>query len=123
MGGLPSDLLDAADRQSRVALEAGGLRPIETRLHRVEMGELPADVRVLVRPATASDPLLDRAPRDENPFLPYDERAEVAEISSTHVCLLNRFPVFANHLLVVTRAFEPQASLLTRAKSAFDGEG
>ena len=39
----------------------------------------------------------------------------VAELSDTHVCLLNRYPVIEDHLLVVTRAFEDQSSLLTRA--------
>ena len=114
MGGLSSDLLDAAGRQSRLAFAAGELRPIDTRLHRIETGELPADVRVFIGPVGASESLPGRESKKDNPFSPYDERVKVSEVSPTHVCLLNKFPVFSNHVLVVTRAFEPQASLLTR---------
>lgn len=113
MGGLPRDLVGAATKQSRVALSAGELMPIETCLHRVETGELEADVRVLVKAAASSEAFLGRATRS-NPFLLRDGKVTVAEISPTHVCLLNKFPIFSNHLLVVTRAFEPQESLLTR---------
>ncbi len=43
-----------------------------------------------------------------NPFLPYDPRMEVARVSSTHVCLLNKFPVIQDHLLLVTSTYESQ---------------
>ncbi len=48
-----------------------------------------------------------------NPFLPYDEDMLVADISETHVGLLNKFNVVDYHLLIVTRSFEEQESLLT----------
>lgn len=47
-----------------------------------------------------------------NPFLPHDPRMEVARISPTHVCLLNKFPVIADHLLIVTRVYESQDRVL-----------
>jgi ATP adenylyltransferase len=47
-----------------------------------------------------------------NPFLPYDPELFVADLSERHVCLLNRFPVIDGHLLIVTRAFEDQATPL-----------
>ncbi len=50
-----------------------------------------------------------------NPFLPYDEALFVADISDTHVALLNKFNVVDHHLLIVTRAFEDQRTLLTQA--------
>jgi ATP adenylyltransferase len=49
-----------------------------------------------------------------NPFLPYDPRLFVADVSDRHVALLNKFPVVGHHLLVVTREFEEQESRLTR---------
>ena len=49
-----------------------------------------------------------------NPFLPYDEDLFVTDISATHLCLLNRFSLVDHHLLIVTRRFESQQSLLTR---------
>ncbi len=48
-----------------------------------------------------------------NPFLPYDRDLFVAEISDTHVALLNKFNVVENHLLIITRHFEEQETLLT----------
>jgi ATP adenylyltransferase len=37
----------------------------------------------------------------------------VADVTDTHVCLLNKFNVMEHHLLIVTREFEHQESLLT----------
>lgn len=48
-----------------------------------------------------------------NPFLPYEDELFVADISDTHVCLLNKFNVVAHHLLIVTREFEDQEKRLT----------
>lgn len=48
-----------------------------------------------------------------DPFLPYDRDLFVVDISDTHVCLLNKFNVVENHLLIITRAFEEQEALLT----------
>jgi len=48
-----------------------------------------------------------------NPFLPYEQALFVADVSKTHVAILNKFNVVDNHLLIVTREFEQQRSLLT----------
>jgi len=48
-----------------------------------------------------------------NPFLPFDKNMFVADISETHVALLNKFNVVEHHLLIVTRHFEDQENLLT----------
>jgi ATP adenylyltransferase len=53
------------------------------------------------------------ANRNQNPFLPYDQDLFVADISDTHVCLLNKFNVLDYHMLMVTRSFQKQESLLT----------
>lgn len=50
---------------------------------------------------------------DGSPFLPYDTALFVTDLSETHVCLLNKFNVMEEHLLIVTRAFEEQEMLLT----------
>lgn len=59
--------------------------------------------------------LLNPAPaaRDFNPFLPYEQDLFVADLSPSHVALLNKFPLFEHHILMVTRAFEEQLSELT----------
>lgn len=48
-----------------------------------------------------------------NPFLPYEEELFVSDVSQTHVAILNKFNVVDNHLLIVTRHFEDQETLLT----------
>ncbi len=48
-----------------------------------------------------------------NPFLPYEQDLFVANLSATHVAILNKFPLFERHILMVTRVFEEQLSLLT----------
>ena len=53
------------------------------------------------------------SPENANPFLPYDEDLFVADVSDTHVALLNKFNVVEHHLLVVTRQFEDQQSALS----------
>ena len=42
----------------------------------------------------------------------------VADVSDTHVVLLNKFPVLRGHLVIATRAFEPQESPLGEADFA-----
>src|ERR1035437_6529600 len=54
-------------------------------------------------------------PANSNPFLPYEQDLYVANFSPTHVALLNKFPLFEKHLLMVTRTFEEQLSSLTVA--------
>lgn len=99
------------DRESH-ALATGALRPIPTRLETVEELGIQFGVRVRERPAGQ-----ERAPEQgtrtaANPFLFPDPDLLVAELSPTHRCLLNKFPVVEHHLLAVTRTFEEQDSLL-----------
>jgi ATP adenylyltransferase len=48
-----------------------------------------------------------------NPFLPYDKALFVSDVSETHLALLNKYNVVEHHLLIVTRHFEDQDTLLT----------
>jgi ATP adenylyltransferase len=48
-----------------------------------------------------------------NPFIPYDKDLFVSDINETHLALLNKFNVVKNHLLIITRHFEDQETLLT----------
>lgn len=47
-----------------------------------------------------------------NPFLPPDPDLVVCGVPPDHLCVLNKFNVLDQHLLIVTRAFEPQQALL-----------
>ena len=113
----PGRLWPAIVQQTAHALRAGALCPIDTVQSTIEDG----GVRFLVR-QVSSVARKDKARRagsaGGNPFLPYDPELFVADISETHVALLNKFNVIDHHLLVITRRFEAQESLLTVADFA-----
>jgi ATP adenylyltransferase len=121
MTDLDGTLYERIARCSRLALESGALKSIETEQEFVEDG----GVRFLVRAVSSlarKDELRERelvggeiGAALPNPFLPYEEELFVADVSATHVALLNKFNVIEHHLLIVTRAFEDQRRLLTRA--------
>lgn len=138
----PGTLWPAILRQTEHALRCGALRPIET----FQAGIDDGGVRFLVRQVSS----LARKDRDRDqsqarqkdnavpgnqagtdPFLPYDPDLFVADISETHLALLNKFNVLDHHLLIVTRRFEPQDALLNLADfeallacmAEFDGLG
>ncbi|MBI4699862.1 MAG: phosphorylase [Deltaproteobacteria bacterium] len=101
----------ALERAAR-ALRCGALRPIPTEQERVAQG----GVRFVVRMAPSLRGKAAAAGQGRaDPFSPYDPDLFVADLSSTHVCLLNKYNVIENHLLVVTRAFEEQLAPLARA--------
>jgi ATP adenylyltransferase len=53
------------------------------------------------------------AGKPANPFLPPEPDLTVAQVSDTHIAVLNKFNVVDKHLLLVTRAFEDQERLLS----------
>ncbi|WP_043420524.1 ATP adenylyltransferase family protein [Cupriavidus basilensis] len=139
---LPGTLWPAVLRQTQRALRSGALRPIETSQAGIDDG----GVRFLVRQVSS----LARKDRDRDqrnagrkdnavpgnqagadPFLPHDPDLFVADVSETHIALLNKFNVLDHHLLIVTRRFEPQDALLNLADfeallacmAEFDGLG
>ncbi len=101
------------------ALACGALQPIATRQTAVEDGGVRFLVRIvdsLARKEGLRRHLADAgsiAPAD--PFLPPDPQLQVGILSDTHVAVLNKFNVLPCHLLLVTRRFEPQETLLNSA--------
>ncbi len=101
--------------KSACALASGALFPIPTDYEFIEDEGMLFFVRILSN--------LDRKDEERNrrdqeggkasPFLPYDQDLFVADISASHVAVLNKFNVVENHLLIVTREFEDQETLLT----------
>jgi len=100
------------------ALDSGAVLPIATGCEFVDDGGVRFLVRVLTnlqrkgaqraeeeRSAAVGKPL--------NPFLPYEQALFVADVSDSHVAILNKFNVVDRHLLIVTREFEQQRALLT----------
>lgn len=88
-------------------MEAGGIRFVV----RVAVG-----LREKAVAARSGLPAADAAGEGaRNPFLPYDDALFVGALSPTHVALFNKFNVLDRHLLIVTRYFEDQETLLTAA--------
>jgi ATP adenylyltransferase len=123
-----TDLAAALAARTASALACGALQPIATELAELEQDGVRFEVRIVAAlarkraaPPTASG----------DPFGPWDERLFVADLSDTHVLLLNKYPVIERHGLVVTRAWEDQESplgladfeALARARSGLGGLG
>jgi sulfate adenylyltransferase (ADP) / ATP adenylyltransferase len=106
-GTLEGHLTEATQR----ALASGALRPIETEPRFVENGGVEFLVRVASN-MVRKDRQAKREGVRPNPFLPYEEEMFVADISGSHVALLNKFNVIERHLLIVTREFVDQEELL-----------
>ena len=113
----PGTLWARIKEQTQHGLECGALQSIQTDYEFVEENGVNFLVRVLSN-LTRKDEAKNKQDKaakkgkDFNPFLPYEEDLFVADISPTHLCLLNKFNVVENHLLIVTREFEEQDNLL-----------
>lgn len=116
----PGTLRSRLAAQIGQARHAGALISIPTNATLLTDQGVPFIVRIvtnLVR-KEAAQRLATHTPRAEtkgNPFLPYDPDLFVADLSPTHLCLLNKFNVVDEHLLLVTRRFEAQTNWLTLA--------
>lgn len=110
----------ALQRATQHALACGALQPIESALHVIENG----GARFLIRQLSSlgRQRLDSRRARGAgagpNPFLPFDPNLFVADVSRTHVALLNKFALISYHMLIVTRRFEAQEALLCDADFA-----
>jgi sulfate adenylyltransferase (ADP) / ATP adenylyltransferase len=90
------------------------LHSFDSKQYVLEDGGVPFVVRQLTAAARAEFQAARGAAdqRGRNPFLPYDENVFVADLSATHLVLLNKFNLLPHHLLIVTREFKPQETLL-----------
>ncbi len=111
----PPDLAHATRRTSERARGSGALIPLDTAVRQLPASGIPFLVRVsneVQRKQPPSDP--NRATGD--PFTPpYEPDLFVGRLSATHVALLNKFNVLRDHLLLITRDWEEQSAMLTRA--------
>ncbi|MBD2626511.1 ATP adenylyltransferase family protein [Trichormus variabilis] len=115
----PGTLWTKVKQTTEQALKSGALKSLPTEFEFIEQDGIKFLIRIL------SNLNLKKAAKEKqekqtistgkefNPFLPYEEDLFVADISDTHVCILNKFNVVDYHLLIITRAFEEQESLLT----------
>ncbi|MCW5314321.1 phosphorylase [Nostoc sp. KVJ3] len=115
----PGTLWTSVKEKTEYALQCGALLSIPTEFEFVEQDGVGFLVRILSnlnRKKAAKEKQEKQSAisgQEFNPFLPYEEDLFVADISDTHVCILNKYNVVDYHLLIITRAFEEQESLLT----------
>jgi ATP adenylyltransferase len=115
----PGTLWAKVTERTEHALQCGALQSIPTEYEFVEHEGINFLVRILSNLARKDeakkkqDKKTATSGKEFNPFLPYEEDLFVADISDTHLCLLNKFNVVDYHLLIVTRAFEEQETWLT----------
>jgi sulfate adenylyltransferase (ADP) / ATP adenylyltransferase len=105
---------------TEVALQSGALVPIPTDGAFIEDGGIRFSVRMLAglrkkAEARREQDAAEKAGRSANPFLPPEKDLTVADITAAHVAILNKFNVVPHHLLIITRHFEDQETLLTPA--------
>lgn len=106
-------------QRTRHALARGALHPVETEQVVVKDHGIPFLVRLVSSLKHKDEERRKHEIKHQDseetfdPFMPYDKDLFVADVSDTHVALLNKFQVIDEHLLIVTRAFEHQETLLT----------
>jgi len=117
-------LWPALEHATQRALRCGALHPIESTLSPIDDAGVRFIIRRFTRAARVEIESRRRAARTidtsnrVNPFLPFDPDLFVADVSATHVALLNKFNLIAHHMLIVTRRFVPQEVLLDDADIA-----
>ncbi|KKD39931.1 phosphorylase [Limnoraphis robusta CS-951] len=115
----PGTLWKRTQEQTRFALQCGALQSIPTEYQFIEQDGILFFVRIVSNLARKEQAKQQQEQKSEtsgkpfNPFLPYEKDLFVADLSPTHLGLLNKYNVLDHHLLIVTREFEEQENLLT----------
>ena len=105
----PEQLWRKALDHSERAQAAGALIPLRT-----ELVELPGLAPFQMRRLLSQTPkhLLAGGPKP-NPFLPWEPALELETLGRSHALILNKFPVQAGHVLLITQSWQAQAGWLT----------
>ncbi len=115
----PGTLWESIQRTTTDAIGCGALHPIPTDSAFISEGGVDFLIRIvsnLTRKDEAKrqqQQVSNSAKKQPNPFLPLEKDLFVADISDTHVAVLNKFNVVDHHLLIITRRFEDQETLLS----------
>ncbi|MDO6593563.1 hypothetical protein [Neptuniibacter sp. 1_MG-2023] len=107
---------DAAE-VAKSATKAGALNSFKTSMLSVQEGSLNFHVRILDNLQNKPTPDSSLAKLNQSkpdPFLPHEEALFVTNIGDNHKCLLNKYNVVDEHLLLVTQAFEEQNTALNK---------
>lgn len=131
---VPGTLWNSIVRRSQHAIESGALHSIDTVATTIESDGVPFVVRQVSSVSRKTRERSGDGARQvpsADPFLPYERDLFVANVSATHIALLNKFNIVDHHLVIATRAFEEQENLLGLADfeawcaclAEFDGLG
>lgn len=118
---LPNQFWQSVKITTQTAIKSRSLQPIPTEYEIIEDEGIPFLVRILKTlmkkeaEKEKQTQYKEQTGKDFDPFLPYEEDLFVSDVSDTHICLLNKFNVIENHLLIVTREFEEQENLINQA--------
>jgi ATP adenylyltransferase len=107
-----TSLADRIGRTSTSAALSGALVSIPTTTTVIEDSGIPFIVHVTALQRTKRRATRAAAEPPTNPFLPPDPKLSVGAVEPRHHAVLNKYNVLERHLLIVTRAFEPQRALL-----------
>ncbi|MEC6825300.1 phosphorylase [Photobacterium piscicola] len=102
-------LWDKALTVANDAREAQVLLPIATTSSVVSEQGIDFSIKVMNDNLTKK---IQQGQTGNNPFLPYEEQMFVDNVGHEHVCLLNKYPIGEPHLLICSKAFVSQSSLL-----------
>lgn len=113
----PGTLWTSVKKTTAKAIETGALKSLDTELEIIEHDGVKFLVRILtnINSKQKAAKKKDINGQQFNPFLPPEPDLFVTEISDTHICILNKFNVVDHHLLIVTRNFVEQETLLDLA--------
>jgi len=106
-------LWDLLVKTSEKALYSRALQPVQTECTFIEDGGIQFLIRALIRSKIIKHDLPVFKGNKANPFLPPEKELVVADISRTHIAVLNKFNVLKHHLLIITMQYEEQEQLLT----------
>lgn len=114
----PGTLWDKTTAATQHALSTRALLPIATENVVFEKDGVRYLARVLVNLHKKIDAGREQLKKSietgqyHNPFLPYEEDLFVTDLTDSHVVILNKFSMIDHHILIITREFEEQESLL-----------
>jgi len=111
----PGSLWPAILARARSALACGALQPITTRREWLEEDGVRFLVHVLGGESRKQSHAAAQRREGIDPFAVPEPELFVADVSDTHFCVLNKFPILPHHALVVTRTFEEQEAYLGEA--------
>ena len=109
---IPGTLYAHLLTRTQQAKQTGALHSISTDYECLRQENQDFLVRIVANLDRKAHAKKQPKPKNFNPFLPYEEDLFVADLSATHLGLLNKFNVVDHHLLMVTREFISQDTWL-----------